>query len=187
MRATLRSTANSRRGAWILALCLMLPTAASAANASLPARPHAESFAAESPGKSFGHRLLLWIPNRVFDVLDVVRLRVRVGPGFSASVRATELADAALGGHAALFAGLPGPRSAPSIAWPLGLESYAGLELSVIEVGSEEDPHGPQYGPLEVGAGAHLLLVGLDLGVDPYDALDLVAGILLLDPKGDDF
>ena len=65
--------------------------------------------------------------------------------------------------------------------------TYAGLEVSVAEVGSEDDLHGPRYAPLEVGLGAQLVLVGLDAGVDPFDALDLVAGIVFLDPKGDDF
>jgi hypothetical protein len=32
-----------------------------------------------------------------------------------------------------------------------------------------------------------VLLVGLDVGVEPYDALDFLAGILFLDPRGDDF
>lgn len=171
---------------WGLVLCLALPMAASASDDSVVAQPRAETFSATKP-HGFGHRLLFWIPNRVFDVLDVVRLRVRVGPGISASVRATEVADVALGGHATLFAGLPGPRNSPQIAWPLGFETYAGIEVSVLDVGSEDDRTGPQYGPLEVGAGVQLLLVGLDAGVDPFDALDLVAGIVMLDPKGDDF
>ena len=167
-----------------VALCLSLPSLASS-NDSAPtdAAPEA-SEPASSHG--FGHRLLLWIPNRVFDVLDVVRLRVRVGPGFSLSVRATEVADVVLGGHATVFVGLPGPRNSPRIALPFGLETYAGIEVSVVDAGSEEDRHGPQYGPLEIGAGAQLLLVGLDVGVEPFDALDLLAGIVFLDPKGDD-
>ncbi len=167
------------------ALCLCLPSLASSADFA-GTRARLESFNADGE-HSFGHRLLLWIPNRVFDVLDIVRMRVRVGPGFSASVRATELADVALGGHATVFAGLPGPRNGPQIPWPVGLETYAGLEVSIADIGSEDDRHGPQYGPLEVGAGVQLLLLGLDLGVDPFDALDLLAGIGFLDPKGDDF
>jgi hypothetical protein len=171
---------------WAAVLCLALPSIASAKDSPPATRARLETFA-PTDQHTFGHRLLLWIPNRVFDVFDIVRLRVRAGPGFSASVRATELADVALGGHATLFAGLPGPRNSPQIPLPVGFENYAGLEVSVVDVGSEDDRHGPQYGPLEVGVGAQILLLGLDIGVDPFDALDLLAGIVFLDPKGDDF
>ena len=164
---------------WIaLALWLALPLVSSA-QLSEPA-PAAES-------RSLGHRLAFWLPNRVFDVLDLVRLRARAGPGFSFGVRATELLDVNIGSHATVFVGLRGPRSEPRIPWPIGLETYAGAELSVADVGTEEDAHGPQYGPFEIGLGTQLVAIGFDIGVEPYDALDLVLGIFTLDPKGDDF
>jgi hypothetical protein len=59
--------------------------------------------------------------------------------------------------------------------------------VSVADPGSDQTKHGPQYGPLETGLGFQAGIVGLDIGVEPYDALDLLAGIILLDPKGDDF
>jgi hypothetical protein len=61
----------------------------------------------------------------VFDVLDLVRLRVRVGPGISAGVRVTEIADVTIGAHATVFVGLHGPRGEPQIPWPIGLETLA--------------------------------------------------------------
>jgi len=48
---------------------------------------------AESSGKSFGHRLLFYIPNRIFDVFDLVRARVRVGPGLAVDARVTKYGD----------------------------------------------------------------------------------------------
>jgi hypothetical protein len=176
------------RALWLAPVlwALAVPFLASPADFTLT-RARFESFAPDSSSHGFGHRLLLWIPNRLFDVLDVVRLRVRAGPGISASVRATEAADVALGGHATVFAGLPGPRGVRRIPWPVGLETYAGLEVSLADLGTEDDRHGPRYAPLEAGLGAQLGLVGLDVGVDPFDAVDLVAGILFLDPRGDDF
>jgi hypothetical protein len=173
---------------WIaLALCLALPLAASAQTAEpAPATSAPAATPAPEP-KGLGHRLLFWLPNRVFDVLDLVRLRVRAGPGFTFGIRATELADLTMGSHATVFVGLRGPRNEPRIPWPVGLETYAGMELSVADVGTEEDGHGPQYGPLEIGLGTQLVIVGFDIGIEPYDALDLVLGILTLDPKGDDF
>jgi hypothetical protein len=164
-----------------LALCLALSGIAAAEEPAAQPAP-----AEEKAPKSFGHRLLFWIPNRVFDVLDLVRLRVRVGPGVSVGVRATELVDVNVGAHATLFVGLHGPRSEPQIPWPVGLETFAAIEMSAADVATDESKHGPQYGPLETGLGFQAGIIGLDLGVEPYDALDLLAGIFLFDPKGDD-
>jgi hypothetical protein len=68
----------------------------------------------------------MYLPNRIFDVLDLVRLRVRVGPGLSAGARAGP-AKAFLGAHASVFVGLPGPRQEPRVPLPVGFESVAGL------------------------------------------------------------
>ena len=173
-----------------LALCLTLGSGlASLASAEEPAQTETSAGKAEpaKESKSFGHRLLFWIPNRVFDVLDIVRLRVRVGPGISAGVRVTELADVTIGAHATLYAGIHGPRSQPEIPWPIGPETLATVEVSVLEAGNDEGRFGPQYGPAEVGLGTQLGIIGFDVGVEPYDVLDLAAGIFTFDPKGDDF
>ncbi len=155
---------------------------------SPPSSPTAEQTAPRREPKSLGHRLLFYIPNRVFDVLDIVRLRVRAGPGLSVGARVTELVDVNFGGYATFYAGIHGPRSRPEIPWPIGIENYAGIEVSVIEVGSDESGRfAPQYGPLEVGFGTQLIVLGFDLGVEPYDVLDFGLGLLTLDPKGDDF
>lgn len=171
----------------VVALCLVLQLPSAARAAETQAAPEAQQTAPAAEPKSVGHRLLLWLPNRVFDVLDLVRLRVRAGPGFTVGVRATELADINLGSHATIYAGLHGPRSRPQIPWPVGFETYAGVEVSVADLGSDEGRLAPQYGPLEVGLGFQLVILGIDLGIEPYDALDFVAGIFTLDPKGDDF
>jgi hypothetical protein len=146
--------------------------------------------AAEEPAKEshgFGHRLLFWIPNRIFDVFDIVRLRVRVGPGIAASVRATELADVTVGAYGTLYAGIHGPRAFPQVPWPIGLETLATAEVSVAQAGNDEGRWGPQYGPAEVGLGFQAGIIGLDVGVEPFDVLDFAAGIFTFDPKGDDF
>ena len=145
----------------------------------------AEPAAEESHG--VGHALLLWIPNRVFDLFDIVRLRLRLGPGLSLGARVTEAVDFNFGAYASVWAGIHGPRGRPAIPWPLGVENLSGIELSIIDFTSEEGAHGPHYGPAEIGISAHLLLIGADIGVEPWDALDFLAGILLLDPNGDDY
>jgi hypothetical protein len=172
----------------LLGICLMA-AAPAAAQEPAPAPTSTGSAAPEAKeSKSFGHRLLFWIPNRVFDVLDIVRLRVRAGPGMSLGVRATEAVDLVIGAHATIFAGLHGPRSHPQIPWPIGLESMAGVEVSVLGGKSDEGgKHSPQYGPFEIGAGFQALIVGLDIGIEPFDVVDFALGILTLDPKGDDY
>ncbi len=129
--------------------------------------------------------VLLYIPNRIFDVLDVVRLRVRVGPGFALGARATEFADVFLGAYTSVFVGIPGPRGEPEINWPFGIESRAGAEVSLADVSTGAGT-APDYGWLECGRGGQLLILGLDVGVDPWEAVDLLCGIVTFDPEGDD-
>ncbi|MFG0318074.1 MAG: hypothetical protein ACF8XB_12430 [Planctomycetota bacterium JB042] len=138
-------------------------------------------------GPSVVAATLLYLPNRVFDLLDIVRLRLRVGPGFGAGVRATELVDVTLGGWATAFVGLRGPRGEPRIPWPFGFETYAGAELSILDASTEESGPGPGYGAAEIGLGLHLLLIGAEVGVEPLELLDLLVGLALFDPVGDDF
>jgi hypothetical protein len=141
----------------------------------------------DDEGRGIGRRLLFYVPNRIFDVFDLVRARVRVGPGLAVGIRATELADLNLGAYTTLYAGLPGPRGKPRIPLPVGVEVYAGAEVSVVDVSTEEGPFSPSYGPAEIGLGFQAAVLGLDLGIEPWDFVDLVLGLVLLDPNGDDF
>ncbi|MGE5842628.1 MAG: hypothetical protein ACM335_10140 [Deltaproteobacteria bacterium] len=138
----------------------------------------------EHSEKSFGHRLLFYIPNRIFDVFDLVRARVRVGPGLAVDARVTKYGDLFLGAYNSLFVGLHGPRTEPSIPWPLGFEVRAGVKAtSLADLATE----GPTYGYGEVGAGFQAAIVGMDVGVDVVEAFDLVLGFFFIDLTGDDF
>jgi hypothetical protein len=150
------------------------------------ATPAPAATPAEEEPKHRQHPFLMYIPNRIFDVLDMVRLRARVGPGFAISARATEAVDATLGGYTSIYAGIPGPRGEPRIPWPIGIENFAGVEVSVVGA-SDQEPYEPKYGTLEIGAGVHLILVGLDIGVDPLEIGDLVLGFLTIDIGKDDY
>jgi hypothetical protein len=133
-----------------------------------------------------GHKLLFYVPNRIFDVLDIVRARVRVGPGLAVGARVTKLTDIFLGSYAAVFVGLPGPRQAPCVPWPAGIESRTGLAASVADATVTTKESNPRYADTEVGLGAHVVVLGAEVGVDPVEAFDLVIGLLFLDPRGDD-
>jgi hypothetical protein len=138
----------------------------------------------EPSGKSFGHRLLFYIPNRFFDIFDIARVRLRVGPGIAVDARVTKYGDLYAGGYSSLFVGLHGPRTKPGIPWPIGLESRAGIKVTSV---ADAATRGPAYGYGEVGAGFQAAIVGVDVGVDAVEILDLVLGFFFIDLTGDDF
>jgi hypothetical protein len=131
----------------------------------------------------FFHTVLLYIPNRIFDVLDIVRLRARIGPGIGFTVRATELVDLKLGTWSSIYIGLRGPRLEPEIPWPFGFDNYAGAGVSFAEAETGEQ----HYGRGEIGLGVHVLIVGFDVGVDLWEIGDLVLGLFTIDISHDDF
>ncbi len=136
-------------------------------------------------GHSTLHTVLLYLPDRLFDLMDVVRLRLRVGPGVAAGIRVTEYADAFAGTYGAIFVGIPGPRGEPAINWPFGLESKSGVEASVADATTDLGAD-PGYGTLEIGVSLHAVILGVDVGLDPWEAVDFLAGILTFDPATDD-
>lgn len=132
------------------------------------------------------HRLLLYIPNRLLDIFDMVRVRVRLGPGIALDVRATEYADFYIGTYASVYAGLPGPRMRKVPHLPVGVETLTGVEVSVADL-SVGAGLGPDYSPTEFGVGVQALIVGADVGVDPMEILDFLGGFFFWDPRHDDF
>lgn len=161
-----------RIGMLMLAIVLSTPLAARAQEEEAP--------------PSVARRVLTYLPNRVFDLLDIVRLRARFGRGLALSLRAGEWADFYLGSYATVYAGLPGPRGRVLPRLPAGLESRTGVEVSAVDA-TLEGLQGPDYGQYEIGAGVQLTVVGLDVGVEPFEFLDFLAGWVLRDPAQDDF
>jgi hypothetical protein len=127
--------------------------------------------------------IVCYVPNRVFDLLDIFRVRVRVGPGISAGVRATRPLSAFVGLHSSVFIGLPGPRGKKRIPLPVGLDLRAGAQVSVADASSGT----PYYDPLEVGFEVQPLLVGVNVGVGGFEILDFFTGLVFIDLVGDDF
>lgn len=160
----------------VLAVVLTVPSFGTAAE---------EHTATATASHGIVHRLVMYVPNRILDVFDIVRLRVRVGPGLAAGVRATEVASAFVGSYDTVYVGLPGPRNRPLPKSPIGVESRSGVQVSLADA-SETGGAGPDYGPAEFGAGAQALVVGLDVGIDPVEIVDLLTGFLFIDLRNDD-
>jgi hypothetical protein len=129
------------------------------------------------------HSVLLYLPNRVFDLLDVFRILVRVGPGISAGVRATRPASAFVGFHSVIYAGLPGPRGKATLPMPVGLESRGGAQASVVDLSSGNT----YYDPLEVGFELQPFIAGFNIGIGLFEILDFATGFVFIDLQDDDF
>jgi hypothetical protein len=129
--------------------------------------------------------VLLYIPNRIFDFLDIFRFRVRVGPGAGVGVRVTEPLSIYAGSHAAIYAGLPGPRQSPGVPLPVGAEAVAGGKLSLLNGVFAADTSS-RHSFSEIGVETQLLLIGVDIGIDPVEILDFFTGFFLIQIREDD-
>jgi hypothetical protein len=139
----------------------------------------------ENESHSFFYQLILWAPNRILDVVDIVRARVRVGLGVGIGARATKLVSAYAGTYTTVYAGLPGPRGRRIPRLPFGLESYNGAQVGVADL-TASGGIGPNYSSTEFEVSIQLILIGIDIGVDPFEIIDFTGGIFFWDPKEDD-
>jgi len=137
------------------------------------------------PAHGLGHKLLFYLPNRFLDLMDIMRFRMRAGPGLAANARMTMYAANFIGEYHSLYVGLPGPRRAPVLPRPAGRESWKGLMVMGVDA-TDDTPYSPHYTDSEMTLGAHVLLVGLDVGFDPLEIGDFLAGWALIDVMNDD-
>jgi hypothetical protein len=134
---------------------------------------------------SVGHRILWYVPNRLADLFDILRLRVHAGPQLGLNLRATKYANVFAGRYHTAWVGLPGPRQGKKIVLPWGLEQDRGLLVMGIDA-TDDLPDPPRFSPSEFDAGLYVLIVGADAGFDPVELGDFLAGLLMFDPKNDD-
>jgi len=134
-------------------------------------------------------KVLLYVPNRAVDVLDIVRARVRLGGGGAIQARVTKPASVFFGSYDSAYVGLPGHRNKHKFPPLFGADGMSGVGISLLDntTDNAENQMAPRYGDLEVGAGAHVAVVGVDVGVDILEALDFVGGLVFIDFRDDDF
>jgi hypothetical protein len=132
---------------------------------------------------SLAYKIVFYPVNRALDLLDVFRLNVGVGPGFGLNVRATKFAQVGVENYFSFRAGL-GKRGG-YLSPRYGL-MYTEAEVLTMGVGPLYTG-GFQRGWGEVGASAHLGIIGAEGAIDLFEFADFLAGFLLIDIKGDDF
>lgn len=168
-----------RACAGALFACALLLTSRAGAEAE------AEPEARERSTGELAWTIAAYLPNRLFDLCDVFRLRVRVGSGFAVGARVTRYLPIFAGDYQALWLGLPGPRGRARLPLPAGTEGQSGIDAGIAQLGSGSNA--PEYGAGEVGAGGMLYLVGMEVGVDVWELVDFAAGLATLDLAHDDF
>ena len=135
--------------------------------------------------RSAAHKILMYLPNRALDFIDIFRIRVRVGPGLAVNLRGTEYLTGYAGSYKSVYLGLPGPRATSAVRKPYGREDLKGLMLVGADA-TDDTPYDPEYSLSEFTLGAHVLVVGADMGFDPVQLGDFFAGLVGFDPRGDD-
>ncbi len=141
----------------------------------------------DKPAKkhSLGHKILFYIPNRLLDICDIVRARVRIGPGLSYSLSFTKRASFFIGDYNTIYAGLPGPRTPRKFVSPIGREKQKGIIIMGVDA-TDDTPYPPKHSSTECQIGGQLLIVGADAGFDFWEVADFFSGLVMIDLRKDD-
>lgn len=155
---------------------------------------------------SLARRLILYLPDRLLDILDVIGFDVHVGPGVYLNTHLTRAfqlgagarAVAGLGWHTKRSFGLLGQAEAGMTLLASGAQTYSagqvgtsGIQAGVFNQAGVHRPTDPVYQRLRdywaFGVDTTLVLVGLAVDVHPVELVDFVGGLILKDPLRDDF
>ena len=128
-------------------------------------------------------QVVMWIPNRILDALDIVRFGVGAGPGMGVDVRATRLAQVSAMSGMAIGLGWQGHWNSPVMT-----DTRMFLAAGPVTLGSTSlNPvFGWQRTDWEIRAEVHAAIVLAEAAVDLYQVFDFMVGILFFDPGEDD-
>jgi hypothetical protein len=124
--------------------------------------------------------ILLYVPNRVLDALDIVRFGVSAGLGIGVDLTATEYLNVTLMTRASVGVGYQTLRHLPIEA-----ASYAMVGAGPLQADAEVgfDWH---RSPGDIRVELFVLVVGAHVCVEAFEIFDLAAGFLFFDPMEDD-
>jgi hypothetical protein len=171
-----------------LAALVLLPACGSLrpAQSAPPADEKSAAAPADAPPKKekesrgFLMGVVMYLPDRVFDLFDVARAGVNVGPGVGIQLKATDAVQLTAMARTSLGLGLETLRHSPVAA---GAETSA--EMSIVGAGADAGLTWPQS-PTDIRVELHPLIVGAHAAVDPVEILDFVLGFVLIDIRDDD-
>ena len=128
-----------------------------------------------------GKKILFYLPNRILDLLEVVRLGVHVGPGIGLDVRASRFIQLAADTSANVGVAWQGRDKLPVVS-----QIYHTMALGPVRVGTGTGlryKHTASETSLVANAG----LVGFLAAYDSMELLDFVFGWTTYDLKKDDW
>jgi len=124
---------------------------------------------------------LLYLPNRIFDLFDIARFGVNVGPGLGLEAEVTKYAKVVFATDTSVGIGFQSLRHLP-----VCLRSRAKIGLAFISTPNLNmlDWYTGDY---DLKVGLHLLLIGAHVAVDMGEIFDFFSGLVTFDPMEDDF
>ncbi len=169
---------QSRMTRWLAAG--LLSSLGGCASFPSPAAEESETSSEGDVGSVLG-TILLYLPNRVFDLVEIVRVGANVGPGIGVDAEVTQWVRAGTMSRTTVGLGYQGLRRMPLSA---SSENYIALGPLAADATA-----GPSWyrGPGDVRAEVHALLVGVHAAVDVWGIFDFVVGLAGFDPEEDDF
>lgn len=174
-----RSTANARTQftltpLLILTFVLLLGSAAPARASEYRLKRDTD----EGSKPDIFKQIVLYLPNRVIDFVDIWRLNAGVGLGFGLNIRPTKGLQAGVCVYDSVRVGLRGRR------FPIWHEWACEWGFSAMYY--EHPQSEVERGFYEFGGTIHLGLIGLDAAFDIEEVLDFGSGFILYDPADDD-
>jgi hypothetical protein len=181
-----------RLGVVVASLCLCLAGCASAAYVPQDKPPPAEQGGGEAaketksqpPAEPEKHRgvigsILMYIPDRVIDLFDMVRFGADVGPGIGLDGQATDALQARAIAQTSVGLGFQSFRHSP-------VQTGVQTALGVGPVGGDAQAGGWYRSPTDLRLGAHAAVVGAHVAIDPVEIADFVLGFVFIDIRDDD-
>ncbi len=164
----------------LLAFMAVVPSACRTDGSPAANPPDVDAAESASEDRSTAAALLLYLPNRVLDLLDVVRFGVNVGPGLGVDVQATDALRAAIISYVSVGIGYQTLRHLPI---QVGPEASFGVGPLGARGGAILPWHRSGW---DVRIELYLLLIGAHVAIEPMEVVDFVTGIIGIDVAGDD-